>query len=61
MPVPMRRDFGLSCTRCGADASFGYTKAQNPKIRDGVRLCMNCYQRAKVAETKKAPLGERGR
>lgn len=45
MPIPMRRDDKFRCTRCSADASFGYTAAQNPKIKEGVRLCMNCYQR----------------
>jgi hypothetical protein len=46
LPIPMRRDSNLLCDRCRADASFGYTKAQNPKIKEGARLCMTCYQKS---------------
>jgi hypothetical protein len=45
LPIPMRRDSKFLCDRCRADASFGYTHAQNPKIKEGQRLCMTCYQK----------------
>lgn len=45
LPMPMRRDDKLRCDKCRNDASFGYTSAQNPKIKEGVRLCIDCYQK----------------
>ena len=53
LPVPMRRDRELACTRCGADASFGYTSAQNPALHEGVRLCMSCNELRKKGKLKR--------